>query len=392
MGILKGVSKRLKDSGHLDGLRVGMALHVEAKTACLALTLQDVGARVVLTGCNPLSTQDDVADALREEFSLQTFAKHGVDNKGYYEHLHAVVNHKPQVAIDDGGDLTLLLHEQKDRLRGLRGICEETTTGVVRAHAMHEAGKLKVPLIDINGAQMKHLFDNRYGTGQSSLDGIMRATNLTLAGRGFLVVGYGWCGRGIAMRARGMGARVLVTEVDPIRAVEAYFDGFEIGNLKDLLPKADFVVTATGNTHVIAKPHLDYLKDGVVLANAGHFNVEIPPNVFERAAKRVKPKRDHLTEYVLPDNRRAYLVAGGRLVNLAVGDGHPVEVMDASFGVQALCADHLASKPNLRPGVHRVPADLDEIVARLALDSYGVRLYRLTKKQQTYMASFAHGT
>ncbi len=393
MGILREVRKSLKRTGTLDGVRVGMALHVEAKTAVLALTLQDAGAKVTLAGCNPLSTDDAVARALKDEYGLPTFARRGVDTKEYYANLRKVVANRPQVAIDDGGDITTLLHEKPSLLKELRGISEETTTGVVRDRAMHKAGKLKVPVIDLNGAQMKHLFDNRYGTGQSAIDGILRATNLTLAGKAFLVIGYGWCGRGIASRARGMGARVLVSEIDPVRAVEAYFDGFEVGNLETLLPKADLIVTATGNTDVVAGSNVLKLKDGAVLANAGHFNVEISIPDLEKHSRRVQQKRLHLTEYSLKTGAKVLLVSEGRLVNLAAGEGHPVEVMDASFGLQALCADHLADKTTkLPPGVHPVPAEIDARVARLALRAYGITLEQLTPRQRKYLASYAEGT
>jgi adenosylhomocysteinase len=393
MRILREVGKELKKTGVVSGLRIGMALHVEAKTAVLALTLQEAGAKVALAGCNPLSTDDAVAQALRDEYGLPTYARRGVDTKEYYANLRRVVETRPHVAIDDGGDITKLVHDEPALLKDLRGICEETTTGVVRARAMHAAGRLRVPIVDINGAHMKHLFDNRYGTGQSAIDGLMRATNLTLAGTLFVVVGYGWCGRGIAMRARGMGARVAVAEIDPVRAVEARFDGYEVGRLAELLPKADFVVTATGNTDVVAGDLVDELKDGVVLANAGHFNVEISLPDLAAKSKTVKPKRLHLTEYTLKDGRRAYVVSEGRLVNLAAGEGHPVEIMDASFALQALSAQHLArSGKALGPGVHPVPPDVDAHVAQLALRSVGVEIDRLTPRQRAYLASFEEGT
>lgn len=393
MGILREVAKELKKSGHLDGVKVAMALHVEAKTANLALTLQDAGAKVALAGCNPLSTDDEVAIALAEEFSLPTFARRGVDAKQYYANLNAVMKNRPDVIIDDGGDLTKIAHADPALLKALRGICEETTTGIVRARAMHKAGKLHTPILDINGAQMKHLFDNRYGTGQSAIEGVLRATNVSLAGKTLLVVGYGWCGRGIAMRGRGMGARILVNEVDPVRAVEAHFDGFEVATLKELLPRADIVVTATGNKDVIAGDNIGRLKDGVILANAGHFNVEISIPDLERQSKSHKQKRIHLTEYTLKNGNRAHLVSEGRLVNLAAGEGHPLEVMDASFGLQALGADHLAANGRtMGAGVHPVPETIDLRVARLALQAYGIQIDRLSDDQKDYLASFEEGT
>jgi adenosylhomocysteinase len=393
MGILRQASRLLKKKGSLKGRRVGLALHVEAKTAALVLALEEAGAEVAIASCNPLSTDDDVAAALRDEYGIRTFARRGESHKEYYAHLEQVASTKPEIAIDDGADLTALLHEKPHLLKPLRGICEETTTGVVRARAMAKAGTLKAPVIDVNGANMKHLFDNRYGTGQSVIDGLMRATNLSIAGKSFLVAGYGWCGKGIAMRARGMGAEVTVTEVDPVKAIEARFEGYRVLPIRDALPEADFVVTATGNTDVVGPDHIPLLKDGAVLANAGHFDVEISKPGLRRHSSKVNAKRVNLTEYHLKNGRRALLVSEGRLVNLAAGEGHPVEVMDASFSVQALCAGYLGEEGfGLGPGVHEVPREIDNRVASLALKAYGIRIDTLTTRQSKYLHSFEEGT
>jgi adenosylhomocysteinase len=393
MGILRQVGRAIKKKGSLEGRRVGMALHVEAKTAMLAITLHEAGAEVALASCNPLSTDDDVAHALRDEYGITTYAKRGESHKEYYSNLEKVANTLPEIAIDDGGDLTGLLHETKARLKPLRGVCEETTTGVVRMKAMHVAHQLKCPVLDVNGAKMKHMFDNRYGTGQSTIDGLLRATNLSIAGKTFVVAGYGWCGRGIAMRARGMGAEVVVTEVDPVRAIEARFDGFRVRPIRDALPEADFVCTATGNTDVVGPDDILHLKDGVILSNAGHFDVEISKPGLKKHSKSVSQKRLNLTEYRLTNGRRALLVAEGRLVNLAAGEGHPVEVMDASFSLQALCAAYLGEEGfALGPGVHAVPEEIDREVARQALLAYGIKIDQLSTRQAKYLHSFEEGT
>ena len=393
MGILRQAAREIKRKGSLKGRKIGMALHVEAKTGALALALADAGAKVSLASCNPLSTDDDVADCLRDEFGMEVHARRGESQKEYYSNLEKVVNTLPEIVIDDGADLTSLLHEKPERLKALRGICEETTTGVVRMRAMHRAGSLKAPVIDVNGARMKHLFDNRYGTGQSTIDGLLRATNLSIAGKTFLVAGFGWCGRGIAMRARGMGAEVVVTEVDPVRAIEARFEGFRVAPIKEAIPDADIIVTATGNTDVVAADDIPHLKDGVILANAGHFDVEISKPGLKKHARSVSPKRKNLVEYHLKNGKKVLLVAEGRLVNLAAGEGHPVEVMDASFSVQAFCAAYLGEEGfALGQGVHPVPPEIDQQVASLALKAYGIRIDTLTSRQNKYLHSFEEGT
>lgn len=391
MPVMAHVERQLKDSGVLTGIKIGMALHVEAKTAVLALSLKNAGADVRLAGCNPLSTDDDVVAALNDIFNLPTFARKGESNEEYYANLRAVLAHNPDYVIDDGGDLISLIHtEYPELLRGLRGANEETTTGIVRLRAMAAAGALKIPVMDVNDAMMKHLFDNRYGTGQSTFDGIFSATNLLIAGKNFVVGGYGWCGRGIAMRARGLGASVIVTEVDPIKAVEALHDGFRVMPMAEAVKEANFIVTATGVKNIVRKEHFETMKDGCVLANSGHFDNEIDVASLRSIAdsKRV---RGMVEEFTMPDGKTIYLLAEGRLVNLAAGQGHPVEIMDMSFAIQALSVEYLLTH-RLDPGVHRVPAEMDERVARIRLESSGVRIDSLTQEQIEYINSWSEGT
>lgn len=393
MAVLGAVRKDLVQSKALKDVRVGMALHTEAKTAVLALTLAEAGAKVRLASCNPLSTDDSVAAALNERYRLETFARKWQTKDEYYESLNHVLDLKPQIVVDDGADLITLLHtERKDQLRDVAGANEETTTGVVRLRAMEKDGTLRFPVIDVNDAQMKHLFDNRYGTGQSTFDGIMTATNLLIAGKAFVVAGYGWCGRGIAMRAKGMGARTVVTEVDPVKAIEAKLDGFEVMPMADAVAQADFIVSATGVRDVVTAKHFPDIKDGCVLANAGHFDNEISKADLEKHGKR-RRVREFVDEYSLPGGKRVYLLAEGRLVNLAAGQGHPVEIMDMSFAIQALCVDHLVrSRKELPPKVLPVPAPLDERVARLKLDAMGVSIDSLSAAQRAYTESWREGT
>jgi len=382
MPVLAGVRERLLDEGILEGVRVGMALHVEAKTGMLALTLEEAGAQVRLASCNPLSTDDSVSLALREHHGLATYARRGESEEEYYANLDAVLDLAPQVAVDDGGDLVSILHTRRtDLLDGVWGGCEETTTGVVRLRAMERDGALRYPVIDVNDAMMKHLFDNRYGTGQSTLDGIMTATNLLLAGRSMVVAGYGWCGRGISMRARGMGARVTVTEVDPVRATEALLDGMDVAPMEEAIQHADFLVTATGCASVVRPEHFGTAKDGIVVANAGHFDVELDLKGLAGMSKEVRQVREDVTRYVLPDGRRVDVIAEGRLVNLASGQGHPVEIMDMSFALQALSVAHIVrERGNLKP------------VAWAALGASGVSIDCLTDAQCEYMDSWREGT
>ena len=385
MPVLAEVGRELRESEVLAGLRVAISIHLEAKTACLALTLQEAGAAVSVTGSNPLSTQDDVAAALAAA-GLRVHARRGASAAEYREHLTRVLEIKPQLVLDDGGDLTALLHGECAQLgESLIGICEETTTGVLRLRGLSREGKLRWPALAVNDARMKHLFDNRYGTGQSTWDAIMRATNLLVAGKRVVVAGYGWCGRGIALRAHGLGARVTVCEVDPVRAAEAMMDGFSVAHLAEAIRGADFLITATGCRDVVRWEHLLSAKDGLVLANAGHFDVEIDVRALRERAQG-RRVRENVEEFLLPGERRVYLLAEGRLVNLVAGDGHPVEIMDLSFALQALSLAWLAREGRgLSPGVYPVPEEVDERVARLFLRSRGVEIDSLTPGQREYL-------
>jgi len=394
MPVLAAIREELKRKKTLRGLRIAMALHVEAKTGVLALSLREAGAKVRLASCNPLSTDDSVATALAEVHGLEVYAKKWQTTEEYYENLHKVLDLKPELVIDDGADLVFLLHTKRtDLLPGVRGGNEETTTGIIRLRAMERDGALRFPMIDVNDAQMKHLFDNRYGTGQSTFDGLMNATNLLIAGKTFVVAGYGWTGRGIAMRARGMGARVVVTEVDPVKAIEASMDGYEVLPMARAVRAADFIVSATGVKDIVTAAHFGAMKDGVVLANAGHFDNEISRADLERSSKSKRRVREFVDEYLLPGNKRAYLVAEGRLVNIAAGQGHPVEIMDMSFAIQAASAGHLAENASkLKPLLYPVPPELDMKVAKLKLRSLGLRIDHLTKAQRAYLGSWQEGS
>ena len=394
MAVLSAARVELVRKRVLKGLRIGMALHTEAKTAVLALTLKEAGADVRLASCNPLSTDDSVSQALNDEYGLETYARKNETTEEYYGNLNKVLDLRPQVVIDDGADLIFMLHtKRRELLDEVVGANEETTTGVNRLKAMAAAGKLRFPVIDVNDAKMKHFFDNRYGTGQSTIDGIMTATNLLIAGKKFVVGGYGWCGRGVAMRAHGMGARVVVTEVDPVKATEAYLDGFTVQPMMSALKDADFVVSATGCKDVVSRKHLSALKDGAVLANAGHFDNEISKIDLQKYATSRKQVREYVEEYTLRDGRRVYLLAEGRLVNLAAGQGHPVEIMDMSFSIQALSAAHIARHhSDLTTDVHPVPAEIDEKVARLRLSTWGIEIDELSEGQKKYLAGWSEGT
>ena len=394
MPVLMTIREELIRKKTLRGLRIGMALHVEAKTAVLALALSDAGAKVRLASCNPLSTDDSVATALAEAHRFDVYARKWQTTSEYYENLNKVLDLKPDLVIDDGADLIHLLHtKRRELLEGIRGGNEETTTGVIRLRAMARDGALRFPVIDVNDAQMKHLFDNRYGTGQSTFDGLMNATNLLIAGKTIVVAGYGWTGRGIAMRARGMGARVVVTEVDSVKAIEASMEGYEVLPMNKAARIGDFIISATGCKDIVTAAHVPLLKDGVVLANAGHFDNEISKADLERLAKGKRRVREFVDEYTLSGGKRAYLVAEGRLVNISAGQGHPVEIMDMSFSIQALSAGYLAQHAKrLKPGVHPVPPELDLRVARLKLQSLGTRIDRLSTKQRAYLDSWKEGT
>ncbi len=392
MKVLAKIREEFKKEKPLEGFRIGMALHVEAKTAVLVKTLIAGGADVAITGCNPLSTQDDVAEALRD-MGIKCFARRGMSRDEYYEALNKVIDTKPDIVVDDGADLIFLLHgERSDWAENVLGASEETTTGVIRLRAMEREGVLKFPVIAVNDAYTKYLFDNRYGTGQSTWDGIFRATNVLIAGKNVVVAGYGWCGRGIAMRAKGLGANVIVTEVDEIRALEAVMDGFRVMPMEEAAKIGDIFITATGNINVIREEHFKVMKDGAILANAGHFNVEISIPDLEKLSKKVRQIRDYVTEYDLGD-KKLYLVAEGRLVNLVVGDGHPIEVMDMSFSDQALAVKYIAENhEKLERKVYRLPEELDRKVAKLKLETMGVKIDKLTEEQIKYLSDWRHGT
>ncbi len=394
MGVVGAIRSRFEEERPFAGLRVGMALHVEAKTCNLALALAAGGADVRLAGCNPDSTDDRVVVAMNEHYGLPTRAKKGQNSEEYYASLEWVLDHKPHLVIDDGGDLGFLAHTKRtDALEQIIGGAEETTTGVIRFAAMHKEGKLRFPVLNVNDALMKHLFDNRYGTGQSTFDGLFHATNLVIAGKTMVVAGYGWCGRGIAMRAKGLGAEVIVTEIDPVKAIEARMDGMRVMPMTDAAPLADFVVTSTGCLDVIDARHVPLLKDGCVMANAGHFDNEINKPALEKNAATISTVREGVVAYTQKDGRVLYLISEGRLVNLASGQGHPVEVMDTSFAVQALGLEHVAKNHEaLGPGVHLLPAELDEEIARLRLAVLGITIDALTDAQKEYLETWEHGT
>ena len=394
MPVLAGIRQRWQQERPLEGVRISACLHVTTETANLMRTLVAAGARVCLCASNPLSTQDDVAAALNEIYGVPTFARRGAEAQEYYRHLEQALEHGPHLTMDDGADLVTLLHTRRpELLADVRGGTEETTTGVIRLRAMARDRVLAYPVVAVNDARTKYLFDNRYGTGQSALDGVLRATNLLLAGATVVVAGYGWCGRGIALRARGMGARVIVSEVDPVRALEAVMDGFQVLPLLEAAAEGDLFLTATGNVSVLSRDHFLRMKDGAVLANAGHFDVEVDVRELQALAvyrRRVRPQVD---EYVLSGGKRLRLLGEGRLINLAAAEGHPPQVMDMSFANQALVLRWLASGQAPRePGVYPVPESIDREVARLKLQAMGVGIDELTPAQRQYLQSWQHGT
>jgi adenosylhomocysteinase len=392
MPVLNQICKRFEVEKPLKGLRVGACLHVTKETAVLIKALVAGGAEVALCGSNPLSTQDEVAASLAK-MGVNVYAWRGESVDEYYWCINRVIDHKPDITLDDGADLVSTLHSSRvEALKNVKGGTEETTTGVMRLKAMARRGMLKYPIIAVNDAYTKYLFDNRYGTGQSTIDGILRATNMLLAGKKFVVCGYGWCGRGIALRARGMGANVIVTEVNPIRALEAVMDGFQVMSMNEAAIVGDIFVTATGNINVIRKEHMLKMKDGVILANSGHFNVEVNIPSLEEISTSKRTIRPNLEEYTLKDGRRIYLLAEGRLVNLAAAEGHPSEVMDMSFSNQALCVEYLAKKPRMEPNVYAVPREIDEAVAKLKLKSMNIEIDEMTEEQKKYIESWESGT
>jgi len=384
MPILNIIKKDFEDRKPFKNIKIGMCLHLEAKTAFLAETLKAGGAEIRITGSNPLSTQDDICAGLAKK-GVEVYAWHGINEKEYYENIEKIMEFSPKIIIDDGADTIAYAHKKNIIPKGG---CEETTTGVIRLKALEREKKLKFPVIDVNDAYCKHLFDNRHGTGQSTLDGIMRTTNIILAGKNFVVAGYGWVGRGIALRARGMGANVIVTEVDQIKALEAYMDGFKVMRMEDAAKIGEIFVTATGCRDVITEKHFQLMKDKVILCNSGHFNIEIDVKSLEKMSKR--EVRKNITEYNF-NGKRIYLLGEGRLVNLACADGHAIEIMDMSFGIQALSAEYIL-KNDLIPKVYNVPKEIDYKVARIKLDSLGIKVDQLTEIQKKYLESWEIGT
>jgi len=394
MKVLSLIRKHFKKEKPLKGLTVSCCLHVTTETANLAHTLKEGGADVILCASNPLSTQDDVAASLVKDFGISTFAIKGEDNKTYYKHIHNALDVKPNITMDDGADLVSLIHKTRsDLARNIVGGTEETTTGVIRLRSLEKKGLLMYPIVAVNDADTKHLFDNRYGTGQSTIDGIVRATNALIAGSDFVVCGYGWCGRGVAMRARGMGAHVIIVEVDPTKALEAIMDGYSVMPLKEAAPRGDIFVTLTGDINVIRKEHFLAMKDGAIVSNSGHFNVEIDIPALEALSKKKRQVREFVDEYTLKDGKRINLLGEGRLINLAAAEGHPASVMDMSFANQALCCEYIAKNhKKLQKKVYKVPDFIDANVAKLKLEAIGVEIDTLTAEQKKYLESWELGT
>ena len=394
MPVIKGLMQQFLKQRPLEGVRLSGCLHITTETANLARTLQLAGADLVLCASNPLSTQDDVAAALVEKYHIPVFAIRGESTEVYYQHIQAALDHQPVMTMDDGADLVSEMHKSRtELLNNMIGGTEETTTGVIRLRAMAKDNALKFPVLAVNDAKTKHLFDNRYGTGQSALDGIIRATNILLAGKNFTVVGYGWCGRGVAMRAKGHGAHVIVSEVDPLRALEASMDGYQVMPLIEAAKQSDFILTVTGDKHAVDKKHMQVMKDGCVLANAGHFNVEINIPALESLGATKSRPREFVEEYTLKDGRTIRLLAEGRLVNLAAAEGHPSTVMDMSFANQVLSAIYMKNNQGkLSNTVHNIPEEIDQKIAQLKLDAMGINIDQLTDEQQRYLSSWQEGT
>ena len=394
MPVLESIRKEFVKEQPLKGVRIAACLHVTTETANLAIVLRDGGADVAICASNPLSTQDDTAAALSKEFGIPTFAIKGEDNDTYYAHIQAALDHKPQISMDDGADLVHQLHTERTELLGnMLGGTEETTTGVIRLRAMANDGVLQYPIVAVNDAMTKHFFDNRYGTGQSTMDGILRATNVLIAGTNVVVAGYGWCGRGVSSRARGLGANVIVTEVDPTRALEAVMDGFRVMPMMDAAAVGDIFITVTGDKHVIAKEHFENMKNGAIVANSGHFNVEIDLESLAEMASSRRIARPFVEEFVLSGGKKVYLLADGRLVNLSSAEGHPATVMDMSFANQALAARYIVQEHGrLKIGVHSVPEEIDREVARRKLESMNISIDTLTAEQEHYLTTWQEGT
>lgn len=394
MQVLQNISERFKKTKPLKGYVLGACLHITSETANLLIALKTGGAKVVACASNPLSTQDSVAASLVKDYDINVYAKKGEDNKTYYDHLNAVLDYHPQITMDDGADLVSMLHtKRKNQINEIIGSSEETTTGVIRLKAMEKDNALKLPVIAVNDSDTKHMFDNRYGTGQSTIDGIIRATNMLLAGKTMVVAGYGWCSRGIASRASGMGAKVIVTEVDPIRALEAAMDGFSVMTMKQAVSYGDIFISATGDKHVISLELMKGMKDGAVIANSGHFDIEIDMAGLEKIKKGKRRMRHQLDEYILSNGKRLYVAGEGRLVNLAAAEGHPAEVMDMSFANQALAAEWIVqNKGKLENKVYVLPKKLDIEVATLKLKAMGIKIDTLTPDQKKYLTSWTEGT
>ncbi len=394
MPVLNLIEQRFAVEQPLKGVRISACLHVTSETANLMRVLQAGGADVVLTASNPLSTQDDIAATLVAHYEMPVYAIKGEDNATYYQHIKAALDHRPHITMDDGADLVSTLHkERRELLDGVLGGTEETTTGVIRLRAMARDSELMFPIIAVNDALTKHLFDNRYGTGQSTMDGLIRATNVLIAGKTVVVAGYGWCSRGIAMRAKGLGGNVIVTEVDPLKALEAVMDGFRVMPMIEAAPHGDIFITSTGDINVIDRQHFEAMKDGAILANSGHFNVEINLPELEKMAVEVRRVREFLDEYILADGRRLYLAGEGRLVNLAAAEGHPSAVMDMSFANQALAAEYMIKHhASLKRTVYSVPEEIDKEIARLKLAAMGVQIDVLTPEQEAYLNEWRMGT
>ncbi|HEY3317415.1 MAG TPA: adenosylhomocysteinase [Coriobacteriia bacterium] len=394
MPVLASIRERFEREKPLAGIRVAACLHVTTETANLMRTLKAGGADIVLCASNPLSTQDDVAAALVKHYDIRTYAIKGEDTETYYSHIDAAIDHHPQVTMDDGADVVGRIHgDRTEFLEGIIGGTEETTTGVIRLRAMAADGALKFPIVSVNDAQTKHLFDNRYGTGQSTIDGVIRATNRLIAGRTVVISGYGWCGKGAAMRSDGLGASVVICEVDPLKALEAYMDGYRVMPAVEAAKICDIWITVTGDVNVIDTAMFETMKDGAIICNSGHFNVEINISHLRENAKSVREVRPLVEEFTLTDGRRIYLLADGRLVNLAAAEGHPANVMDMSFANQALSAEYMVrNASSLKPGVHPVPTEIDEGIAALKLATLGIKIDTLSEEQQRYLASWQEGT
>jgi adenosylhomocysteinase len=394
MPVLRGIKDRFAKEKPLKGLTIAACLHITSETANLLITLKAGGAKVVCNASNPLSTQDSVAASLVKDYEIPTFAIKGEDSKTYYNHLNAVLDANPQITMDDGADLVHMLHTKRQhQIKDILGSSEETTTGVIRLKAMEKENALKLPVIAVNDSDTKHLFDNRYGTGQSTIDGVIRATNLLLAGKTVVVAGYGWCSKGIAMRAKGMGSNVIVTEVDNVKALEAAMDGFKVMKMKDATKFGEIFISATGDKHVIDLPAMKLMRDGAVIANSGHFDIEIDMEGLEKTKKSKRRIRESLDEYIMPSGKKLYVLGEGRLVNLAAAEGHPAEVMDMSFANQALAAEYfVVNKGKLHNKVYVLPKKLDQEVAKLKLKAMGISIDTLTPEQKKYLTSWGEGT